>query len=146
MQSTLLPNDVPTISREPHPFAAEIPHLVRPTLQTSLHQTPTLLTIPRKAPEQVGMVSEYIWHNGVTSAIGNEPSMLASETLHLTTPDGTARIPSIHYNNATNWLKPIKVIHDNALAVVILSDRSWVTCGKSPWESPFFANSTSVGL
>jgi hypothetical protein len=49
------------------------------------------------------MVSEYIWHNGVTSAIGNE----ASETLHLTTSDGTARVPSTLHNDATDWLKSI---------------------------------------
>jgi hypothetical protein len=88
------------------------------------------------------MVSEYIWHNGVTSAIGNE----TSETLHLTTSDGTARVPSIQHNDATDWLKSIELTQDNASAVVILSHRSWVTCGKLPWESLFSCNSTPVGL
>jgi hypothetical protein len=39
---------------------------------------------------------------------------------HLFTPDGTARISSMHYNGAGDWLKPIESMQDNALIIIVI--------------------------
>lgn len=57
------------------------------------------------------------------------------ESLHskglpqLTTSDGTARVPLIHYENATDWLESIKIIQDNALIVRVFVTSELGTCG-----------------
>jgi hypothetical protein len=47
---------------------------------------------------------------------------------HLTTSDGTARVPPIHYRDATSRLKSIDILQDNALAVSVSVPSELVTC------------------
>lgn len=39
---------------------------------------------------------------------------------HLTTPDRTARIPSIYCNNVTNQLKSVEIIQDNVNVLIVI--------------------------
>jgi hypothetical protein len=48
--------------------------------------------------------------------------------LHLFTSDGTARIPSMHYNGAGDWLKPIECIQDKALIISVFVPLELATC------------------
>jgi hypothetical protein len=53
--------------------------------------------------------------------------------LHLFTSDGTARIPSMSYHGAGDWLKPVEGIQDNALMMsvfVVFVPSELATCSK----------------
>jgi hypothetical protein len=48
--------------------------------------------------------------------------------LHLFISDGTARIPSMNYDGAGDWLKPIECIQDNALIISVFILSELATC------------------
>jgi hypothetical protein len=60
------------------------------------------------------------WFTGVILIVGDTSRAVP----HLFTSDGTARIPSMHYDGTCIWLKRSKGIWDIALifSVVVLSD------------------------
>jgi hypothetical protein len=48
--------------------------------------------------------------------------------LHLLTSDRTARIPSMHYNDAGDELRPVECIQDNALIMSVFVLSELATC------------------
>jgi hypothetical protein len=65
------------------------------------------------------IISQYT-EKGIVLYFGN--------LLHFFTSDGIARIPSMHYNGAGDWLKPIECILDNALIMSVFVLSELATC------------------
>jgi hypothetical protein len=64
--------------------------------------------------------------------------------LHLFTSDSIARIPSIHYKCAGNYLKPIECIQDNALILSMFTPSELATRSRINSSNDIFATNRSL--
>jgi hypothetical protein len=74
-----------------------------------------------------GIGNLYIWPlymRYVACEVQDEVNRWPAAVLDLTTSDGTARIPLIHYKDATKCPKAIKAIQDDASTVHAFCHRS----------------------
>jgi hypothetical protein len=94
-----------------------------------------LLFNARASYAQTGLVPVVRHHHAAPPSLYGHPptlpphlAVIVRYILHLFTSDGTARISSMHYNGAGDWLKPTECIQDKALIISVFVPSELATC------------------